>query len=52
MKGGTQCFDSNWDDFSGKIISEFLKGGFDDLYTAVPTSVFRDTGKSKFHHRK
>jgi hypothetical protein len=51
-KGSSQCFDSNWEVFSGKRIGDYFKGGIDALYEPVPVSVFRSTGKILVLSRK
>ena len=45
-KADTQCYDSNWADFTGKKIGSFLKDGHKSLYEAVPSSIFKRAGPS------
>jgi hypothetical protein len=45
MRGGEQCFDGNWDVFSGKLIGDYFKGGLPSLMGEVPTSVWRATAE-------
>ena len=44
FRGENQCYDSNWDLFSGKQVGDYFKHGIDSLYESVPVSVFEDTG--------
>ncbi|KAF2675265.1 LIP-domain-containing protein [Microthyrium microscopicum] len=40
----TQCYDANWDLFSKRPTTEYLKRGIDSLEDAIPVSVFNNSG--------